>query len=107
MQKRLRFLFVSSRAEVRGSVALRFHKGIQPVLKSQTLQGVPELSLPSKPDFQVFIFMKCLIIISLNFKTRGRLNWKIDFFSLSFENVKTLHFDKFRTPSRFFSDSRN
>lgn len=79
---------------------------LQLVPKSQNLKDIHELSLPSKSDFKVFIFLKCLIIISLNFKTRGHLNWKIDFF-FSFENVKTLHFDKSRTPSKFFSDSIN
>lgn len=53
---------------------------LQLVLKSQNLKDIHELSLPSKSDFKVFLFLKCLIIISLNFKTRGHLNWKIDFF---------------------------
>lgn len=52
----------------------------QLALKSQNLEDIHELSLLSKPDFKVFIFLKCLIIINLNFKTRGHLNWKIDYF---------------------------
>lgn len=77
----------------------------QPVLENQHLQ---ELSLPPKAYFKVFISLKCLIVITLNFKTRGHLNWKIDcFFFFSFENVKTPHSDKFRTHSKFFSDSIN
>lgn len=73
----------------------------QPVPENQRLPGVQELSLPPKAEFKVFISLKCLIIITLNFKTRGHLDWKIDFF-FSFEDVKTLHFDKFRTHSKFF-----
>lgn len=55
---------------------------LQLVLKSQNLKDFHKLSLLSKVDFEVFIFLKCLIIISLNFKTRGHLNWKIDYFFL-------------------------
>lgn len=54
----------------------------QLVLKSQNLKDIHELNLLSKSDFKVFMFLKCLIIISSNFKTRGHLNWKIDYFFL-------------------------
>jgi len=54
----------------------------QLVLKSQNLKDINKLSVPSKSDFKVFIFLKCLIIINLNFKTRGHLNWKTDYFFL-------------------------
>lgn len=49
-------------------------------------QHLQELSLPPKADFKAFISLKCLIIITWNFKTRGHLDWKIDccFFGVFF-----------------------
>lgn len=79
----------------------------QPGLENQPLQ---QLSLPPRADFKVFISLKCLIIITLNFKTRGHLNWKIDWFVVFFSPLRmSKHFILTNSEPipNFFSDSIN
>lgn len=79
----------------------------QPVPENQRLPGVQELSLPPKAEFKVFISLKCLIIITLNFKTRGHLDWKIDFFFSPLRMSKHFILTNSEPIPNFFSDSIN
>lgn len=73
----------------------------QPDLENQHLQ---ELSLPPKADLKVGISLKMFNYNYLKFQNKrsSKLENRLVWVFFSFENVKTLHFDKFRTHSKFF-----